>query len=424
MSDLQNDCFRVEDELLPYHKGLEILQEHAHTVVGAETVPLTKALQRTLAEHVKATINVPPHNNSAVDGYAVSFADLNANAETRLPITGRIAAGHPLGRTIEPGEAVQIFTGGAMPDGLDTIFLQEDVTVEEDTVVLPQGIAQGTNRRLTGEDVKQGDVVLESGKQLRAQEIGMAASLGLGELKVFRPLRVAVFSSGDEIVDPVFDGEDAVGTGQGVIFDSNRYSLAALLRGLGCEVTDLGILQDKVGEIRSALHDASAGHDLIITSGGVSLGEEDHITHVVESLGSIEFWRLAIKPGRPMAMGKIVDTAFIGLPGNPVAAMVTFMRIARPLILTMSGRKLVDVPLVKIPANFSMIKKPGRREWLRASLCTGDDGELQVKKFAHQGAGILASMVASDGLIELAEDVEHVKKGDLVSYLSFRDLTS
>lgn len=418
MSGLQDDCFRIGDELMPFAEGLRVLKARAHPVVGHETVSLNHALGRVLAEDLLAPCDVPPHDNAAVDGYAVNAADLSADQDTRLPVTGRIAAGHPLGRAARPGEALRIFTGAPMPDGMDTVFMQEDVALDGDHVRLPLGIKPGANRRFRGEDVKQGEVIIRAGQQLRAQEIGLAASVGLGQLNVYSRLRVAIFSTGDEVADPLFGA-----AGPGAIYDANRYSIAALLRGLGCEVTDLGILADKVGEIRSALHDAAPGHDLIITSGGVSLGEEDHITHVVQSLGSIDFWRLAIKPGRPMALGKIVDTAFVGLPGNPVAAMVTFMRIARPLVLIMSGRTDVDPHVFKVPAGFSMKKKPGRREWVRATLETASDGTLRAMKFGRQGAGVLTSMVASQGLVELAEDMETVTEGALIDFLPFTEMS-
>ncbi|MBL4691797.1 MAG: molybdopterin molybdotransferase MoeA [Magnetovibrio sp.] len=423
MSGAKDDCFQGDDKMLPFLEGMAILEKSAHTVVGAHTVSLAKALGRIVAQDILAPFNVPPHDNAAVDGYGVAFADLNSDGETRLSVSARIAAGHPLDHSVADGTAVQIFTGGAMAVGIDTVVMQEHVTLDGADVIFPSGISLGDNRRLQGEDVQQGDVIIKAGTLIRAQEIGLAASIGLSELKVYRALRVAVFSTGDEISDPVFDGADTVGNGQGKIYDVNRYSIAALLKGLGCEVTDLGILHDQVGEIRSALHDAAPGHDLIITSGGVSLGEEDHITHVVESLGSIEFWRLAIKPGRPMAFGKIVDTAFLGLPGNPVAAMVVFMRVARPLLLKMSGRTNTDIPAFQVPAGFAMKKKKGRREWLRASLEQDENGVLTVVKFPKQGAGILTSMVATDGLVELLEETETVAQGDLVRFLSFRDMT-
>ncbi len=419
MAGLQDDCFRIGDELLPFDEGLKILKDRARVVVGMEAVSLREALGRVLAEDITAPRDVPPHDNSAVDGYAVNFNDLAKDTETRLPVTARIAAGHPMDRAAERGEAVQIFTGAPVPEGMDTVFMQEDVALDGDHVILPSGIKPGANRRKQGEDVIQGDVIIRQGQLLRAQEIGLAASVGFGQLKVYARLRCAVFSTGDEVADPAF-GE----AGEGAIYDANRYTVSALLTGLGCEVTDLGILPDSVAEIRSALQDAAPGHDLIITSGGVSLGEEDHITHVVQSLGSIDFWRLAIKPGRPMALGKIVDTAFVGLPGNPVAAMVTFMRIARPLILALSGRRDADPHVFRIPAAFSMKKKAGRREWLRANLQADAQGTMSVHKYPSQGSGILTSMVASHGLVELPEELDGVAKGDLVDFLPFVEMTS
>lgn len=419
MAGLQDDCFRIGDELLPFDEGLKILKDRARVVVGMEAVSLHEALGRVLAEDITAPRDVPPHDNSAVDGYAVNFNDLAKDTETRLPVTARIAAGHPMDRAAERGEAVQIFTGAPVPEGMDTVFMQEDVALDGDHVILPPGIKPGANRRKQGEDVVQGDVIIRQGQLLRAQEIGLAASVGFGQLKVYARLRCAVFSTGDEVADPAFGK-----AGEGAIYDANRYTVSALLTGLGCEVTDLGILPDSVAEIRSALQDAAPGHDLIITSGGVSLGEEDHITHVVQSLGSIDFWRLAIKPGRPMALGKIVDTAFVGLPGNPVAAMVTFMRIARPLILALSGRRDADPHVFRIPAAFSMKKKAGRREWLRANLQADTQGTMSVHKYPSQGSGILTSMVASHGLVELPEELDGVAEGDLVDFLPFVEMTS
>jgi molybdopterin molybdotransferase len=419
MTGLQDDCFKIGDDLLAFEEGLRILKERTHVVVGTELVALGNALGRVLAQDISAPRDVPPHDNSAVDGYGVRFSDLSSTGQTRLPVTARIAAGHPLDRASEAGEAVQIFTGAPVPAGMDTVFMQEDVALDGDHVILPDGIKCGANRRKQGEDVRSGDVVLKTGQLLRAQEIGLAASLGLGKLKVYSRLRCAVFSTGDEVFDPTFDEAKA-----GAIYDANRYTIGAMLKGLGCEVTDLGILPDRVADIRSALHDAYPGHDLIITSGGVSLGEEDHITHVVQSLGSIDFWRLAIKPGRPMAFGKIVDTAFVGLPGNPVAAMVTFMRIARPLIMRLSGRLDVDPHIYRVPAAFSMSKKAGRREWLRANLQRDENGQVFVHKHPSQGSGVLTSMVASDGLVELVEDLTQVNEGDLVDFLPFVEVAS
>ncbi|MEQ9361513.1 MAG: molybdopterin molybdotransferase MoeA, partial [Rhodospirillales bacterium] len=335
MAQLKDDCFAFDGGLMPVDDALAILAGRIACVVGTEQVPLRQALGRILAEDVAAPRAVPPHDNSAVDGYAVYHADLNADGETRLPVAGRIAAGHPLDGPAERGKAYQIFTGAPMPAGADggpdTVFMAEDAEVAGDVVVLPKGLKKGSNRRFAGEDVKQGDVILRAGQILRAQEIGLAASVGRGNLTVRCKLRAAVFSTGDEVRDP----ED--GAPDGCIFDANRYTVMSLLDGLGCAVTDLGILPDNPDVIAQALAGAEAGHDLLITSGGVSAGEEHHVKAAVERRGSIHYWRLAIKPGRPVALGQVGDTAFVGLPGNPVAAMVTFMLIARPLIMMLSG---------------------------------------------------------------------------------------
>ncbi len=421
MAQLKDDCFAFDGGLMPVDDALAILAGRIACVVGMEDVPLRQALGRILAEDVAAPRNVPPHDNSAVDGYAVYHADLNADGETHLPVAGRIAAGHPLGGPAERGKAYQIFTGAPMPAGADggpdTVFMAEDAEVEGDVVVLPQGLKKGSNRRFAGEDVKQGDIILRAGQILRAQEVGLAASVGRGSLTVRQKLRAAVFSTGDEVRDPAEDAPD------GCIFDANRYTVMSLLDGLGCAVTDLGILPDDPDAISAALAGAAGDHDLLITSGGVSAGEEDHVKAAVERRGSIHFWRLAIKPGRPVALGQVGDTAFVGLPGNPVAAMVTFMLMARPLILMLSGAAETDVPRFPVKAGFAYRKKTGRREWARAKLVRNGGGMPVAEKRHSSGAGILTSMVDADGLVELPEDLTELKEGATVDFLPFREVT-
>ncbi|MBT3766740.1 MAG: molybdopterin molybdotransferase MoeA [Rhodospirillaceae bacterium] len=418
MTELRDDCFELDgNDLTPLSDALALLAERLSSIVETETVPLSKALNRALAEDVTAPRNVPPHNNAAVDGYAVYFDDLNSDEETRLNITGRIAAGHPLGRPARAGEALRIFTGAPVPEGPETIFMQEDCVLEGDVVVLKPGIKKGANYRFAGEDVKKGSVILTQGTRLRPQEIGLAASVGRSELKVFKPLRVAVFSTGDEVRDPSGAAPD------GCIFDANRYTVMGLLNDMGTVVTDLGILPDQLGDIQNALEKAATSHDLLITSGGVSLGEEDHVKDAVQALGEIQFWRLAIKPGRPIAMGKVGTTAFIGLPGNPVASMVTFMRIARPIVLLLGGHKSIAPSLFQVRAGFDFKKKQGRREWVRARLERGQDGILSAIKHPQGGAGVLTSMVESDGLIELAEDQGPFEEGFMVDFLPFSEVT-
>jgi len=416
MAQLSDDCFAFGGGLMRVDEALAMLAERIGPVTEPETVPLGGALDRVLAEDLVADRAVPPHDNSAVDGYAVFFEDVAAEGETVLPVTGRAAAGHPLGRAARRGEAIRIFTGAAMPDGPDTVMMQEDCAEADGRVRFPAGIKRGANRRLAGEDVAAGTTVLHAGQRLRPQDIGLAASLGRTELRVFAPLKVAVFSTGDEIRDP---GEDAP---PGTIYDANRHTIAALLRQLGCAVTDLGILPDRLDEIRDALESAAHEHALVVTSGGMSVGEEDHVRAAVEALGAIHFWRLAIKPGRPIALGQVGRVPFVGLPGNPVAVMVTFLRIARPLVLRLSGCADVDPRLFRVRAEFEHKKKRDRREWVRARLDALPDGTLVARKFPRQGAGVLSSMVEADGLVELPEDLTHLATGTMVDFLPFNEV--
>jgi molybdopterin molybdotransferase len=388
-------------------------------------VRLGAALGRVLAEDVTAPGDVPPHDNAAVDGFAVFFDDLEPEADTRLKVSGHIVAGHPLGRAARPGAAYRIFTGAPMPraengDGPDTVLMQEDCRTEGGDVIVPPGIRRGANRRRKGEDIRSGAVVLHRGRRLRPQDIGLAASVGRTEIEVHEPLRAAVFSTGDEIVEPGRPLPD------GCIYDSNRYGLIALLDGMGCRVTDLGILPDRFEDIRDAIAAASRDHDLLITSGGVSTGDEDHVRAAVEALGSLHFWRLAIKPGRPIAFGQVRaergDVAFIGLPGNPVAVMVTFVRFARPAILRLSGCDEVDPLTFRVPTAFAYTKKANRREWIRARLVRDGAGRLVAHKFPKAGSGILTSMVEADGLIEVGEGVSEIEAGDLVDFLPFSEV--
>lgn len=416
MPEVRDDCFAPGGELMPLAQALGLLADRLSPVAATETVPLAAALGRTLAESVTSDRDVPPHDNAAVDGYAIFFDDLSDGDVIRLPVTGRIAAGHPLERAARRGEALQIFTGAPLPEGPDTVLMQEDCRRDGDTILFGPGIKRGANRRRMGEDIRSGEVILEPGIRLRPQDLGLAASIGRADLLVRTPLRAAVFSTGDEVRDP---GAEAP---EGCIFDSNRFTIGALLKELGCAVTDLGILPDDLDTIRGALDEAAKSHDLLITSGGVSVGDEDHVKAAVEALGSLHFWRLAIKPGRPVALGQVGDTTFIGLPGNPVAAMVTFLRIARPVVLLLAGRTDITPQTFTVRSAFAYRKKPGRREWLRAHLVRLAGGEPRAVKYAADGSGILASMVAADGLIELPEHIEYVADGDLVDFLPFSEV--
>jgi len=417
MAQLTDDCFAFGGELMPTAEALDLLAQRTATVVSTERVELRQASGRILAEDIQASGDVPPHNNSAVDGFAVSFDDLDPNAETRLKVIGRATAGHPFTGNVGAGEAIRIFTGAEMMSGPDTVIMQEDCSPDGENVVIRPGIKRGANVRSAGEDIKAGSIILEKNRRLRPQDVGLAASVGRASLTVYKPLRVAVFSTGDELYDP--DRRLPAGG----IHDSNRYTLLALLEALGCTANDLGILEDRFGTIRDALDQAAQDHDLIVTSGGMSVGDEDHVKAAVEALGSLHFWRLAIKPGRPIGLGQVGTVPFIGLPGNPVAVMVTFMRIARPMILRLGGCTDVAPNVFQVRADFAHKKKTGRREWVRARLVADGNGQPVATKFPRQGAGILSSMVEADGLVELPEDMKQLEAGTTVDFLPFSELS-
>jgi molybdopterin molybdotransferase len=415
MAQLSDDCFAFGGQLMTGAAALQLLCSRTVALPETEMVPLGAALGRFLADEIVAPRAVPPHDNSAVDGYAVRHTDLLGDCDTILPVGGRAAAGHPLGRPAQRGEAIRIFTGAKMPEGTDTVMMQEDCVALDGTVRMRPGIKLGANRRAAGEDVAAGAVVIPAGRRLRAQEIGLAAALGFAEITVYRRLRIAVFSTGDELVEP---GECLP---EGAIYDANRHAIAALLQGLGCAVTDLGIQPDRPAAIGEALA-AAAAHDLVITSGGMSTGDEDHVKAAVEALGALHFWRLAIKPGRPVALGQIGRTPFMGLPGNPVAVMVTFLILARPLILRLAGATEIMPRTYRVRAGFDYRKKPERREYIRARLEADGSGGWIARKFPRDGAGILSSMVESDGFVVLGETLTRLDSGVEVDFLPFREV--
>jgi molybdopterin molybdotransferase len=311
-----------------------------------------------------------------------------------------------------------------MPEGADTVFMQEDVRADGDSVIVPPGLKTGANRRLAGEDVRAGSIVLPAGRRLSPQHVALAAAVGLTELKVFRRVRVAVFSTGDEIVEP--------GTSRPApaLFDANRYLLAGLIEGLGAASTDLGILPDDPERLARAIANAAQTHDLVVTSGGVSTGEADHVRHAVETVGRLVFWRVAIKPGRPVAMGVIpgsspdASAAFVGLPGNPAAVYVTFARVVRPLLLRLAGAEAVPLLPLPVRAAFGYRKKAGRREYVRVKLMRGADGAVEAVKHAQEGAGIITSLTETDGLVELSEPTTTVEPGSTVGFLSYAALSA
>ena len=421
MAQLSDDCFAFSGPLLRLDDMERLINERILPIAETERVSLHGARERVVAHDIIAPINLPPFDNSAVDGYAVRHADLHHDGETALPLSGRLTAGARANVSLKSGTAVRIFTGAAMPKGADTVFMQEDVTVEGNRVTVPKGLKLGANRRLAGEDVAIGATVLPSGTVLEAQHVALAAALGLTEIVVRRRLRVAIFSTGDEVVEP---GSIRDGTG---VYDSNRFLLSELLDQLGAIVTDLGILPDDPEKLSSRLADAAAGHDLIVTSGGVSTGEADYVRHAVERIGSLVFWRVAIKPGRPVALGVIPaasghSAAFVGLPGNPVAVFVTFVRVVKPLLRRLSGARPDRLVPLPVRSSFAYRKKKDRREYVRVSLRRGVDGEVEAVKHPQDGAGILTSLTETDGLLEFPEDVTTIEPGARVGFLSYAAL--
>ncbi len=422
MAQLTDDCFAFSGPLLAVDEVERIIAERVVPVAEIETVPLNAARGRVIAADVVAPIDLPPFDNAAVDGYAVRHADLAAEADTALAIVERVTAGRAASRALQAGEAIRIFTGAPMPAGADTVFMQEDVRAQGKTVTVPPGLKPGANRRLAGEDVRAGSVALPAGRRLSAQDVALAAALGLTGLAVRRRVRVAVFSTGDEIVEPGSPRPAAA------LFDANRYLLAGLIERLGAASTDLGIVPDDPDKLARALSAAAGEHDLVLTTGGVSTGEADHVRQAVETVGRLVFWRVAIKPGRPVAMGVIpgaspqASAAFVGLPGNPAAVYVTFARVVRPLLLRLAGAAAVPLVALPVRAAFGYRKKAGRREYVRVKLTRAADGAVEAVKHAQEGAGVITSLTETDGLVELPEDATTVEPGSTVGFLSYAAL--
>lgn len=420
MAQLTDDCFAFSGPLLPIEAMERLIAERVSPVPGEQSVPLARAHGRVLARDLVAPIDLPPFANSAVDGYAVRHADLASAGETRLRIAERVTAGQAAAAPLASGEAIRIFTGAPMPRDADTVFMQEDCRVEDGAVVVPAGLKRGANARAAGEDVARGAVALAAGTRIGHAQIALAAALGETAVVVRPAVRVALFSTGDEVVAP---GRPLAAAR---IYDSNRFLLASMLRSFAAEVTDLGILPDDPQRLAAALQGAAGGHDLILTSGGVSTGEADHMRGAVEAIGTLVFWRVAIKPGRPVAMGVIPaargSAAFVGLPGNPVAVFVTFARVVRPLLLRLSGAAPEPPIAYPVRAGFAYGKKLGRREYVRVALRREADGTLTAAKHPREGAGVISSLTETDGLAELGEDVTAVAPGDTIGFIPYAAL--
>jgi len=394
---------------MPVAKAREYIRSFLMPVTAIERLHIRAALGRVLAEDIRSTMNVPLDDNSAMDGYAVRFADLKADGPVTLTVIGASFAGKPFGGQAGAGHAVRIMTGGVLPSGCDTVVMQERVTVAGDRVTVPSGQQKAQNVRYAGDDIKRDAVVFARGQILRPAELGMIASLGIGEVSVYRKLRVAFFSTGDELA--------AIGQtlGAGQLYDSNRYTIYGMLSRLGVDAIDMGTIRDDPAAIEAAFSEASRAADVVITSGGVSVGEADFVKQILDRLGEVLFWKIAMKPGRPLAYGKIGGAHFFGLPGNPVSVMVTFYQfVQQALLLLMGGADAGSVPMLKAVCTTPIKKAPGRTEFQRGILTQEPDGQWTVRVTGDQGSGILSSMSRANCFIVLPDGQGNTPAGAMV----------
>jgi molybdopterin molybdotransferase len=407
---LRNDCFALPAgvDWTPVDHALDLLRARLRAVVGQEVLPLTQAAGRVLAAPVVARRANPPEANTAVDGYGFAFDSLGQGDQVLPLVEGRAAAGVPFPGAVPEGHAVRVLTGAALPEGVDTVILQEDVTLGEGRIAFRGGLKRGANTRRAGEDVAAGATVLEAGRVLTPADLALCAAVGLAELPVYARLRVAVISTGDELVEP---GEAARA---GQIYDANRPMLTALARQMGHDVVDLGRVADDRAALRAALDRGAAEADVILTSGGASSGDEDHVSALLNEAGAMAEWRIALKPGRPLALGMWRGAPVFGLPGNPVAALVCTLIFARPAMAVLSGADWREPQGFDVPAAFEKRKKPGRREYLRARIREG-----RVEVFKSEGSGRISGLSWAEGLVELPDAAAEIAPGDAVRYLPY-----
>lgn len=422
LADIAAQLQGYDPQSLPVAEVQAFLRELVSPIEDTEDLSLLESLNRILADDLICPIDVPPHDNSAMDGYAFAGSQLDPKRPLSLRVAATLRAGQSSQPSVGPGECAKIMTGAVMPAGLDTVLPQELAQLSPDGLslgVAPGLLRIGDNRRLQGEDLQRGQAALRQGQRLGPAQLGLAASLGISELRVYRKLKVACFSTGDEIALP------GRALPQGAVYDSNRYTLIGLLRGLGCEVLDLGLVADKTAQLKATFEQAARQADAIISSGGVSVGEADHTKAMMRELGDVVFWRVAMRPGRPMAVGRIkaadraIGTVMFGLPGNPVAVMVTFLAFVRPALLQMMGCTDTPPPLLKARSVQSLRKKPGRTEYQRGWVDTDGQGQLQVRVTGDQGSGVLSSMDKANGLIVLHHHQGPVAQGQSVDVMMF-----
>ncbi|HEC8325679.1 TPA: molybdopterin molybdotransferase MoeA [Providencia rettgeri] len=403
------------NDLISLDVALEKLLSQTKIVTDTEIIPLTSSAQRIIATDLISPINVPPFDNSAMDGYGLRFADWDG--KTPMPVAGKSFAGNPMEGKLKAGCCVRIMTGAPIPQGVDTVVMQESTEQTEQGIVFTQPIKQGSNIRKAGEDIAQGSAVFSTGTLLTTAQLPLIASLGIADVTVYRRLKVAVFSTGDELQAvglPLADGQ---------IYDTNRFTVRLMLEKLNCEVLDLGVIPDSPEKLKQTFIEANQHADLVISSGGVSVGEADYTKQILDELGTIGFWKLAIKPGKPFAFGKLSDAWFCGLPGNPVSAALTFYQLVQPLIARLSGHSQWRAPLrFKVPVTTALKKSPGRLDFQRGILSTNEQGQLQVATTGHQGSHVFSSFSLANCFIVLERERGRVEAGEMVEVEMFNYL--
>lgn len=400
--------------LQPVEQALEILLNSAKAITETEIVTVEQALGRVLAEDQRSTVDVPPADNSAMDGFAFHSSNLAPDGSTTLPISQRIPAGVAPG-LLQPGTAARIFTGAEVPPGADTVVMQENCEWANDNVTILVASKAGDNIRPQGQDIQSGSVIMSRGHRIKPQDMGLLASVGIAEISVYRKLNVAILSTGDELIEP----GTALQPGQ--IYNSNRYTLAGQMNAMGFNTIDLGIVADNFEATEQALRKAAKEADCIVTSGGVSVGEEDHVKVCVEKLGGIDLWKLAIKPGKPMAFGNVLGTPFLGLPGNPAAVFVTCSIVARPYLLKIQGANDILPTPIQVTANFDRPKPAKRQEYLRAKLVINEKGEACAELAGNQSSGVLSTASVGNGFA-IHPLGGTIQMGEPVKFLLFSDL--
>ena len=398
------------------NEALKVIENEYTTTLETESVYLKDLCGRVLSNSITSKINVPSFDNSAIDGYCFKYSDISKTGSNKLIVNSIITAGDTINIKYNPGYAIKVFTGSPIPPIFDTVASNEECKIFKKFVVIPNHITLGSNFRKKGEDIVKGKMILSDGYKVKAKDIGIIASIGELKAQVYKDLKIALFSTGNELCEP---GKKINSKS---IYDSNRYTLIGLLKSYSADVTDLGIIRDDPDILEALLLKIEKEYDIIISSGGISLSDTDHVRSIIKKIGNINISDIAMKPGKPLIIGNINKTKFIGLPGNPAAMTSTFLRLARPLILKLSGVKSTTPNFFEVLSDFNFTKKPGRTEWLRVSVIKNNDGKLVAKKFNSEGSGILSSIVYSDGLIELSESTTKIEKNSSINFLPFSEV--